>query len=171
MRYLEITFTYAINGMEEKQRTFDIAEETEKDVQQMIAEAEQEQAEDERGEDEVKYSAEMVKILEANADLVPDEYNNLESIFDFAAAYSCTDQDTEVIAAALYLSIEPKNIDEAYHGSFNNDEHFAKETAEQCGEYNQRDERWPKNCIDWELAAKELMYDYCEQNGHYFRNL
>lgn len=31
--------------------------------------------------------------------------------------------------------------------------------------------RWPQTCIDWEQAAKELRYDYSEDNGHYFRNL
>ena len=26
-------------------------------------------------------------------------------------------------------------------------------------------------CIDWEFASRELMYDYFEVDGYYFRNL
>lgn len=30
---------------------------------------------------------------------------------------------------------------------------------------------WPNTCIDWEQAARELMCDYSESNGYYFRSL
>lgn len=76
----------------------------------------------------------------------------------------------EVVEAALSLGIDPSNIEEAYQGQYRSDEDFAQEMAEQLGSID-KNATWPQNCIDWEHAAKELMYDYCEENGHYFRNL
>ena len=63
-----------------------------------------------------------------------------------------------------------RNFDEAYSGQFASDEDFAQNTAEELGEIDQ-DAKWPNNCIDWEQAARELMYDYTAQNGYYFRNI
>lgn len=42
--------------------------------------------------------------------------------------------------------------------------------AEQLGDVP-KDNHWPLYCIDWEWAARELMMDYAEQDGYYFRNL
>lgn len=50
------------------------------------------------------------------------------------------------------------------------DEEFAQDMAEQIGAIH-NDAKCPNNCIDWTHAAKELMYDYSEHDGHYFRNL
>lgn len=64
------------------------------------------------------------------------------------------------------------NFDEAYSGSYVNDEEFAQDMAEQNGDIpRSREVAWPLYCIDWEFAAKKLMYDYTKSNGHYFRNL
>ncbi len=98
------------------------------------------------------------------------EYETLGGIFTFANGYCQCDQDADVVCAALYLSIEGDNIDEAYVGEYSSDENFARETADQLGATD-KNAIWPNNCIDWEYAAKELMYDYCEQDGFYFRNL
>jgi antirestriction protein len=59
---------------------------------------------------------------------------------------------------------------EAYQGEFSSDEDFARDMAEQLGSIKD-DAQWPYTCIDWEFAAKELMYDYFEVDGYYFRNL
>ena len=37
---------------------------------------------------------------------------------------------------------------------------YAQELAEDCGDYNSRDVKWPYTCIDWEQAAQELLDDY-----------
>ena len=58
---------------------------------------------------------------------------------------------------------------DAYSGKHDSDEDFAEDMAEQCGDL-ERSPSWPYTCIDWEWAARELMYDYIEENGHYFRN-
>lgn len=63
-----------------------------------------------------------------------------------------------------------EDADEAYQGEYRDDEKFAQEMADQLGAVD-KNASWPMNCIDWEFAAKELMYDYFESNGHYFRNI
>lgn len=63
------------------------------------------------------------------------------------------------------------DIEEAYQGHYRSDEEFAQEMAEQIGTADFRNQPWPLSCIDWEHAASELMYDYTEYSGYYFRNL
>jgi hypothetical protein len=76
----------------------------------------------------------------------------------------------DCVSAGLSLGILPENIEEAYAGSFTSDTDFAYDMAEQLGELP-KDNRWPHYCIDWEYAAKELMMDYGEEGGFYFRNM
>lgn len=76
----------------------------------------------------------------------------------------------EAVNACVSLGIALSDFEEAYQGTYSSDEDFAQELAEQLGEIK-KDVSWPYTCIDWEHAAKELMYDYAEENGHYFRNL
>lgn len=60
--------------------------------------------------------------------------------------------------------------EEAYSGEFSSDEEFAQDLADQLGSVD-KNAVWPMTCIDWEQAASELMYDYSEQDGFYFRNM
>jgi len=60
--------------------------------------------------------------------------------------------------------------EEAYQGEFDDDEEFAYDLAEQLGAIDKK-AIWPNTCIDWEQAAEEIMYDYFESDGFYFRNL
>jgi antirestriction protein len=62
-------------------------------------------------------------------------------------------------------------FEESYQGSFSSDEDFARDMAENTCDVNFRNLSWPMYCIDWEYAAKELMMDYSEAEGYYFRNL
>lgn len=68
------------------------------------------------------------------------------------------------------ISSNLKNFSEAYEGKWQDDEDFANDMADNMG-IEIDNMRWPHNCIDWELAASELMRDYTEQDGYYFRNL
>src|SRR3990167_943602 len=79
----------------------------------------------------------------------------------------------EAIEAYLALGIgddDLSDFEEAYQGQYKNDEEFAQEQAEQLGEIP-KENHWPHYCIDWEWAARELMMDYSEEGGYYFRNL
>jgi len=62
-----------------------------------------------------------------------------------------------------------KGFEDSYQGQYSNDEKFAQEMAKQCEDI-QKEVHWPYTCIDWEHAARELMYDYFEEDGYYFRN-
>ena len=75
----------------------------------------------------------------------------------------------EVWEAAEALDVQFEDTEEAYSGEFASDEEFAQDLAEQC-DMIQEKVVWPYTCIDWEFAARELMMDYGEENGHYFRN-
>jgi len=77
--------------------------------------------------------------------------------------------DEVAILAGLDLGIDLDNIEEAYSGTYCSDEEFAQDMAEQCGNLLENPV-WPYTCIDWEYAARELMYDYNESNNHYFSN-
>ena len=65
---------------------------------------------------------------------------------------------------------EAAEAEEAYQGEYSNDEDFAQNMADELG-LVQKEVAWPYTCIDWEQAARELMQDYSEDNGYYFRNL
>ena len=93
-----------------------------------------------------------------------------ENLFDFVEYYERSHYDVDVFEAAFECGVAMCDVDEAYQGMFNNNESFAREMAEQMGSVDDN-AKWPHDCIDWEYAAKELMYDYCEQNNHYFRNI
>ena len=60
-------------------------------------------------------------------------------------------------------------MEEAYNGTYSSDEDFVQELLESCGDI-------PKDIpsyvyIDWERTANDIMLDYFETDGHYFRQL
>lgn len=121
----------------------------------LIANIKVEQIEyDEEQEEENKELTEDEQLLK---DM--EEYGIDEDMLEQCRAY------LECMGSGTDLS----NFEERYSGEFASDEDFAQDLAEQCGDL-QENPHWPYNCIDWEFAAKEIMYDYCEQDGYYFRN-
>ena len=72
------------------------------------------------------------------------------------------------IVGAEYATAE--DAAEAYQGQYNSDEEFAQSMAGELGSID-KNVSWPYTCIDWEFAARELMYDYTEAEGYYFRSL
>lgn len=65
---------------------------------------------------------------------------------------------------------EADEAEEAFAGEYTDDEAFAQELADELGSIKD-DTQWPYTCIDWDKASEELMYDYFESNGYYFRNV
>jgi antirestriction protein len=91
--------------------------------------------------------------------------NSLEDFFDNYP--NSSHDDLDLWEAAHDCGVEFCNVDEAYSGQFNSDEEFAQDLCDQLGEI-------PKDLpsyihIDWDMTAHELMYDYSESNGYYFR--
>ena len=93
---------------------------------------------------------------------VKEAYEQLEVI-------DSIELDAEIIKAGIECEIEPEKIDECYAGSYASDIDFAVELADSCG--FEEPASWPNTCIDWERAARDLMFDYVENDGHYFRNI
>lgn len=61
--------------------------------------------------------------------------------------------------------------EEAFTGTYSSDTVFAQEFADSTSVMWVGEIPWPYNCIDWEAAAQDLMVDYFEEQGFYFRNL
>ena len=107
-----------------------------------------------------------------------DECMTFERLFEYyERAYSCGYSAEIVDAFAKLGNYKVEDVDaffealeESYSGEFSNDEDFAQDMAEQCGLLEEKP-AWPYTCIDWHFAAQELMHDYYEQDGHYFRCL
>lgn len=85
-------------------------------------------------------------------------------------------EDTDMIAAYINCmgagdSIEDtiKAANDAFMGEYDSDEDFAENMAEETGAID-KNLSWPYTCINWEFAARELMYDYSTSNNYYFTN-
>ena len=99
----------------------------------------------------------------------------LNQFLEFAEEVEKSDLNPEIIVAYIAgsswdISDAVASCEEAFSGEFANDVEFAEDMAEQIGAI-EKGLNWPYTCIDWERAAKELMYDYFSENGYYFRNL
>lgn len=75
----------------------------------------------------------------------------------------------EIAQAAHACDIQPADVDECYAGQWRSDEEFAQHLIKETGGL-------PKDLpnyiyIDWERTAHDLMMDYSEDNGYYFRNI
>jgi antirestriction protein len=102
-----------------------------------------------------------------------EEYENLQDIDilqEIAEESDLESYDFDIINAGVECGIDISNIAEAYNGEADSDEDFAENLANELG-YIDNNTSWPHSCIDWKLAARELMWDYTESNGYYFRNL
>jgi antirestriction protein len=96
-----------------------------------------------------------------------NEYVNLTALYEYVNA--CNDSNKDIIDAGLDCEIPFESIMDAYQGQYDSDIDFAQLRAEESGAIT-FNEKWPLNCIDWEGAAYELMFDFTQSNGHYFSN-
>ena len=84
------------------------------------------------------------------------------------------DNNWNVEAVEAYISLgigddDLSDFEEAYQGQWSSDADFVQQLVEDTGDI-------PKDLpsyisIDWEGTARDVMMDYSEENGHYFRNL
>lgn len=102
----------------------------------------------------------------------PDDQQTLELVYKINDSFISDHIDIDIILSyADAVGIDYiEDVEEAYQGQYDSDEDFAQDMAEQTGSID-RNASWPQNCIDWEQAARELMYDYTEAGGYYFRQL
>jgi antirestriction protein len=92
-----------------------------------------------------------------------------EELFDWLAL---DENERNILEAYIAITGDEKStIGEAmedYMGAYSSDVDFTQELLESCGDI-------PKdlpNCIviDWEATARQMMWDYSEHEGLYFRN-
>lgn len=101
---------------------------------------------------------------------VHHNYQSLdEDLYDYVNAIDSTSYDKDVVDAAIDCEISIDDIDEAYNGSFNSDEDFTQNLLDDLGYIPKDFPRWIE--IDWEATASNVMQDYVESHGHYFRVL
>jgi antirestriction protein len=72
-----------------------------------------------------------------------------------------------VVMSALECDIAPEDIEEAYNGEWDSDEDFVQELLEDCGDIPSDLPHYIH--IDWKGTARDIMMDYAEANGQYFR--
>lgn len=94
---------------------------------------------------------------------------------EFAESLESTHLDIEVIEAYCSNFFYPSDceldkIEEAYAGKFDSDEDFAVEMLESTGDLNSIPESL-RYYFDYAAFARDLMMDYFEADGYYFRNL
>ena len=61
-----------------------------------------------------------------------------------------------------------EDFEEAYQGDWKSDEDFVEDLLSDIGVLPDLP---PYIHIDWERTARDVMMDYSEENGYYFRNL
>jgi len=89
-------------------------------------------------------------VAEAAADFEHDDHAEAVAI---RAAFIKDGLANDVDSFAAYAEDEPVAISEYYFAE------YAQELAEDHGAIS-GDEEWPLRCINWEWAARELLYDY-----------
>ncbi len=98
------------------------------------------------------------------------ESGGVEELYELIDFINNSHLDAEIVLAAISIGISlDDDIEDAYAGSYDSDQDFAVQLAEETG--FEEPTAWPYTCIDWKYAAREIMYDYSEENGHYFRNV
>jgi len=95
------------------------------------------------------------------------ECGGVDDIYEYINFCKKSYLNQDCIDSGLELDIPLDKIEYAYCGEFSSDEDFAYNMAEETGDLD-KDPHWPYTFIDWERAARELMYDYVESNGYYF---
>lgn len=91
-----------------------------------------------------------------------------DEFWQYKEAQESSSYDWEVFVAAMDLDIPPEMVEDTYQGEFDSDRDFALDFAEQCDLLSEQS-NWPYTCIDWDHAARELMFDYGASSRHYFR--
>ena len=96
---------------------------------------------------------------------------------DFETCVDCGNNFCEVCEDCMATNVdddfckrcaeEITGFTEEDSGAYRDDEDFAQQLLEDIGDI-------PRNFpfyihIDWEATARDIMMDYCEHNGHYFR--
>jgi len=77
----------------------------------------------------------------------------------------------DVVEGYINAGNSLNDFEEAYQGNYDSDEDFAEQLCNNLYDLGKKENWHPSWYIDWERVAHDLMMDYFEVNGHYFRQL
>lgn len=167
MNTLDVNFSYTVKDGDVKEFNFEFSDGncSKSDLIEAILEEENSNLE----EDVPEFEETDIELIDMQcSEPIHEEYSNEEDIFTYAQTYCECEQEVEIVNAAINCDIQGSDIDEAYNGKFDSDADFVENLLTDCGELP----KLPHYIyIDWERTAKDIMYDYSDANGHYFRNL
>lgn len=116
----------------------------------------------------------VIEYEEKEYEAQKEEKTGDEKTLEIMEEEGISDDMLDAVKAYMSLGIESddglENFTESYSGQFSSDEAFAKDMADNLGSID-KNATWPQNCIDWKHSARELMMDYSEADGYYFRNI
>lgn len=97
------------------------------------------------------------------------EYGVDAEVWDLLAAYDEHDEGAVNAYCSLFGAWDESDFQDRYSGEFKDDADFAYDMAEQCGYLSEMPEHL-QSYFDYSAFARDLMYDYCTEDGYYFRN-
>lgn len=106
--------------------------------------------------------ASVARFYEIAGDLLAMDNDELERIT--ALAQNMNPAGSEYLTLAELIEYDQDN----YQGQHNTDKDFAEEFADQVGDTQSVPEHM-RSYIDYEAYARDLMHDYYEIDGHYWR--
>jgi hypothetical protein len=95
--------------------------------------------------------------------------SNSDELYEFCDIFYSDNNsyEVEVFQAAYECDIPFEDIDEMYQGQWDDDETFVMRLLEDTGMIPSDLPNFIR--IDWETTAENVMDDYVEHRGHYFR--
>lgn len=103
--------------------------------------------------------------------LTPEEEANTKILEEKIELY--TDRDEDAVNAFIEIVGEDyatgDSFDDSFQGSHLSDENFTMQLLEDTEP--ELKNLPPYISIDWETTARNIMMDYAEQDGYYFRNI
>ena len=120
----------------------------------------------------------MITAFEGFPEAFYSECMNFEALFVYFERLEECGYSTEVVEAFIKTGIAKiedeytffQELEDRYYGEFDNDKDFTMDYVEMCGDYDfNKPQPFPLNNIDWHGASIELMQEYYEEDGHYFR--
>jgi antirestriction protein len=95
------------------------------------------------------------------------ECGGITELYEYINFLKETHLNQDIVDAGIDLDIPLDKIEDAYQGTYDNDEQFAEQYADDCGLVPES-LSWPMYYIDWQLAARDLMQGFNSENNHYF---
>lgn len=113
-------------------------------------------------------------LLVADAEGLAYQFISSYGCFDLDGFAECRDHKGDDDAKAAYMKNigewNSDNFDDAYQGEYESDEAFAEQLSDDIGMLDEVPENL-RCYFDFERFARDLMMDYFEVDGYYFRSL